>query len=170
MTENEAPLVWAKVGDHSANLRWRLGDGDFEIHTTYIGAGLAPVVAAALNLQRGSTESWCALEGEPSGTLILLSQSPVGPAPQDRRLFVQVIDFSRLRTWSNSRVRWSGWVPTAEFVAAVEGMTAAVLREHGEAGYLKWWGGVAFPTEMHRQLRNLLNLDARRFSSTDEGI
>jgi hypothetical protein len=170
LTDSETPLLWAKTGDHSADLVWRLGDADLKIHTTYIGAGLAPIVSAALDLQRGSTTTWCAFESEPGGTLILLSEPSAGQANQDRALFVQVIGFSVLRTWSNGRLRWSGRVPTAEFVAAVEAMAATVLREHGEAGYLKWWGGVPFPTEAHRQLRGLLNLDTSSPLNSDEGI
>lgn len=138
-------LIWKITGIGSADMAWNVGDASISLHTTYVGDGLQSFLSAAADINNGSHASAAVLEGEPGGYLLLL-----GANGED--VFVQILQFGVIRTWTRSALQWSGLLPKAQFLSAVCTMAAEVLDRHGEAEYARLWGGIPFPMAEYRQL------------------
>ncbi|MCO1593799.1 hypothetical protein M8C17_01315 [Micromonospora sp. RHAY321] len=151
-------------------LRWRIGSPgsatfslDFpqeavEVHTTYVGDGLGSVLQAALDLQGGSSSAIAFLPAEPGGTCLFF-------AGADSLVYLQVVDFDDMSSeagrWGGGRLRWNGHVSVERFVRQTVTMAEHVLVKYkNAAAYSAAWGGVLFPDDKLRLLRDRIGDDA----------
>ncbi|QDY07741.1 hypothetical protein FJK98_11615 [Micromonospora sp. HM134] len=158
-------LCWRIAGSGSATFVLGLPDGAVEIHTTYIGDGLGSVLQAALDLQGGSSSAIAFLPAEPGGTCLFFGGA-------SSCVYLQVVDFEDMSSesgrWGGGRLRWSGHVSIDHFVRQVADMAEGVQAEYEDAAaYCAAWGGIAFPEDKLRLLRDRIDDDPGRLRRKD---
>ena len=160
---DEFSLRWRIVGPGSATFSLDLPKEAVEIHTTYVGDGLGSVLQAALDLQGGSSSAIAFLPAEPGGSCLFFGGA-------SSRAYLQVVDFEDMlsegRRWGGGRLRWNGHVSIDRFVRQAATMAEEVLEEYENvASYRVAWGGISFPVDNLRLLRDRIGDDPSRLRS-----
>ncbi|WP_148308133.1 hypothetical protein [Actinoplanes friuliensis] len=154
---DEFSLRWRITGSGSATFCLDLREETVEIHTTYVGDGLGSVLQAALDLQGGSSSAIAFLPAEPGGSCLFFGGA-------SSRVYLQIVDFQDMSSedgrWGGGRLRWNGHVSVDRFVRQAATMAEDVLAEYQDAAsYRVAWGGIPFPVDNIRRLRDRIGDD-----------
>lgn len=145
---DEFAMSWVLGGVGSARCTFSAARDFLTMGTTYVGDGLSGLVRCMLALKDGATTSRFVLPGEPTHYLGDLHVSG-----DDVDLVVTRFRYEDdLIAERDGEEAWRKRFRLAQLLAAVGMGLAAVLEEHGAAGYLARWAPYSFPEDELRAL------------------